>query len=347
MSAIADRSARSTGFSRNVRTPAEAGTTNAWPAEAGTTNRRIILHADDFGMNGAVTGGILRGFDEGLLTSTSLLSNAPDAARAMDSWRELESRRRDGSLKSAAQRRRLDDPAAPFDLGVHLNLTQGRPLTGSRFPGELLGENGVFPGISGLFRRLRRASQSALQRVQEELICQVQFVLDHGHRPTHLNGHQYIELLPRIGPIVISLLERFRIPAVRVAWEPTWRKSFRWTGVGKKQWLLGGVKKYYAGRFRRMISASSAYSPDAFFGTMTAGTTATATIAAFLAASHGSRLAEIGLHPALQARERCHCADGWHDPLAALRPRELEMVVSAELEETLVAEGCRLGRLTT
>ena len=38
-------------------------------------------------------------------------------------------------------------------------------------------------------------------------------------------------------------------------------------------------------------------------------------------------------------------ADGWHDPLADLRPRELEMVVSVELEELLAASGCRLGRL--
>ena len=37
----------------------------------------IILHADDFGMNPAVTAGIVRGFEHGLLTSTSLLTNAP------------------------------------------------------------------------------------------------------------------------------------------------------------------------------------------------------------------------------------------------------------------------------
>jgi predicted glycoside hydrolase/deacetylase ChbG (UPF0249 family) len=315
------------------------------PAKTGTTSRRIIFHADDFGMNAAVTDGILRGFDEGLLTSTSLLSNAPDAARAMDGWRELESRRRDGGLKSAPRRQRLDDPAAAFDLGVHLNLTQGRPLTGARFPGELLGDNGVFPGVFGLFRRLRRASKPALQRVEEELTCQVQFVLDHGHRPTHLNGHQYIELLPEIGPMVMSLMERFRIPAVRVAWEPAWRKAFHWPGVGTAQWLLGGAKRYYAGRFRRTMLACGSNFADAFFGTMTAGTTTATTIAAFLAASRGSRLAEIALHPGLLTAERCPRADGWHDPLAALRPRELEMVVSAELEAKLVAEGCRLGRL--
>jgi predicted glycoside hydrolase/deacetylase ChbG (UPF0249 family) len=370
MSAISETSARSTGFSRNLNIPSKAGTTNRLPAKAGAANRRIILHADDFGMNAAVTDGILRGFDEGLLTSTSLLSNAPDAARALDGWQKLELRRREGGLKSAPRRKRLDDPAAAFDLGVHLNLTQGRPITGSRFPGELLGENGAFPGVFALFRRLRRASRPSLLRVEEELVAQAQFMLDHGHRPTHLNGHQYVELLPQIGPMVMSVLERFSIPAVRVAWEPAWRKAFLWPGVRRTQWVLGGVKKIYAGRLRRSMLASGARFADAFFGTMTAGTTTAATIAAFLAASRGSQVAEIGLHPALHAGD---CPDfrqsngltacesrigkngtvpfcpslgyGWRDPLCSLRPRELELVVSADFDEQLIAEGCRPGRL--
>ncbi len=299
-------------------------------------------------MNAAVTDGILRGFDEGLLTSTSLMSNALDAARALDCWRQLESRRCSGRLQSASRRRLVhDEPQAAFDLGVHLNLTQGRPMTGSRYPAELLRKNGAFPGIFGLFRRLRRVSRSALERVEEELNAQAQFVLDRGHRPTHINGHQYIELLPRIGPMVISLMRRFSIPAARVAWEPTWRKSLLWPGVGMVQWILGGVKKFYARRYRRTMLEVKARFADVYFGTMTAGTTTAAAIRALLAASRGATAVEIGLHPALEADEVRNTNDAWRDPLAGLRPRELALVVSAELEETLIAAGCRLGRLKT
>ena len=67
-----------------------------------------------------------------------------------------------GSLASMARRQRLQDPAQPFDLGIHLNLTQGRPLIGPRYPAELLDADGCFPGIFGLFRRLlAAAAQSA------------------------------------------------------------------------------------------------------------------------------------------------------------------------------------------
>ena len=103
-----------------------------------STPSRLVLHADDLGMNRAISEGILRGFREGLLTSTSLLANAPDAGRALQQWKGLLAEHAAGRLPSAAARRRLDDPDRPFDLGVHLNLTQGRPLSGSRYPAELL-----------------------------------------------------------------------------------------------------------------------------------------------------------------------------------------------------------------
>ncbi len=308
-------------------------------------NRRIVLHADDLGMNPAVSEGIFRGFEEGLLTSTSLLSNAPDAARALDRWRQLESRRLQGNLASMARRERLQDPDQPFDLGVHLNLTQGRPLCGARYPAALLDANGSFPGIFGLFRRLQRSGEAVAAAIDEELSCQVQFMLDRGHRPTHLNGHQYIEILPAVSRIVATLVERFRISVVRVAWERSWWQSLSWPGISATQWLMGGIKRAYAGRFRRQMRASKFGFADAFFGTMTAGTTSLATIEGLLPVLGDFRLAEIGLHPAVRANAGTTAADAWHDPLADLRPRELEMIISGELEGLLANSGCRLGRL--
>jgi len=305
--------------------------------------RQIVLHADDLGMNAAVTDGILQGFEQGLLTGTSLLSNAPDAARALDCWRQLESRRVQGSLASLDRRARLQDPAQPFDLGIHLNLTEGRPLTGARYPSELLDAGGHFPGIFGLFRRLRRNSESATAAIEEELACQLQFMLDRGHRPTHLNGHQYIEMLPGVGRVVKSLLEKFRVPVVRVAWEPSWWQSFTWPGISTSQWLIGGLKKVYASRFRQRMLGNKVLFADVFFGTMTAGTTSFEIIRLFLAATRDFHLAEIGLHPGARPVAASE-SDGWHDPLALLRPRELDMLVSRELEELLAASGCRLGR---
>ena len=86
--------------------------------------------------------------------------------------------------------------------------------------------------------------------------------LDHGHRPSHLNGHQYIEMLPVVGRVVESLLEKFRIPVVRVAWEPSWWQSFTWPGMSTSQWLVGGLKKAYAGRFRQRMLGNRSSLPS-------------------------------------------------------------------------------------
>jgi predicted glycoside hydrolase/deacetylase ChbG (UPF0249 family) len=81
-------------------------------------------------MNEAVHSGILRAFSFGLLTSTSVLANGPAAADALCSWKGLSANHMAAGLPSTAARRRLGDRERPFDLGVHLNLTQGRPLSG-------------------------------------------------------------------------------------------------------------------------------------------------------------------------------------------------------------------------
>ena len=188
-------------------------------------------------MNRAVSDGILHGFRHGLLTSTSLLANAPDAARALSQWKGLLIERSNGWLPSAEARRRLDDPDCPFDLGVHLNLTQGRPL-GDRYPGELLDAEGRFPGVFSLFARLRRSGDKLRDAIRDEWRRQIQFLCDHGLRPTHLNGHQYVEMLPATAEIVPELMKHFGIKAVRVAWEPALLRNTALHGFGIAKWPL-------------------------------------------------------------------------------------------------------------
>ena len=202
---------------------------------------RLALHADDFGMNRAVSTGILHGFRYGLLTSTSLLANAPDAARALSHWKELLVEQAAGRLPSADVRRRLGDPDVPFDLGVHLNLTQGRPLH-DRYPAELLDVEGRFPGVFSLFARLRRSGGKWREAIREEWRRQIEFLCDHGLRPTHLNGHQYVEMPPATAELVPELMKHFGIKAVRVAWEPALLRNVALHGFQITKWPLAQVK---------------------------------------------------------------------------------------------------------
>jgi predicted glycoside hydrolase/deacetylase ChbG (UPF0249 family) len=296
-------------------------------------------------MNRAVTEGIVRAFRHGLLTSTSLLANAPDAARALACWPELLRQQQAGELPSAPLRRRLGDPERPFDLGIHLNLTQGRPLSAGSYPAELLDRRGCFPGIFPLLRRLCGGVCRFRAAIVDELCSQVRFLLDHGLRPTHLNGHQYMEIIPAVSALIPALLEKFGIRLVRVAAEPSLGPLICGRGLGIKGTVLAAGQQFCAGRFRRRMARLAIAYPDAYYGAGLAGRVDLARLRAFLRRRYG--LAEICLHPAEAAREETeNPVEEWHDPLALLRPQELEMLVSAELAAELTAREVKLGRLS-
>jgi chitin disaccharide deacetylase len=307
----------------------------------------LVLHADDFGLNAAVTQGIVDGFSEGLLTSTSLLTSAPAAAQALSEWKRLEEVRRSGGLLSANLRRRVSDLQAPFDLGVHLNLTQGRPLTGQSFPGDLLDARGRFLSPGKLFLKLLTGGRRWSAALLAELSTQVEWLVDRGLRPTHLNGHQYIEMMPVVSGLLPALAARYAVPNIRAACEPGhWRTSLlpgrRWSN-----WCLSLVKRHFANRSRRALDASGIAHTAAFFGSSHAGRIDLQLVRRFLNLACQGGLTEIALHPGrppVSISDEAG-ADGWHDPLATARPLELELLCSGALADLLAIQRFSLTRL--
>jgi predicted glycoside hydrolase/deacetylase ChbG (UPF0249 family) len=307
-----------------------------------------VLHADDFGMNAAVTAGILQATANGLLTSTSLLANAPAAEQAIAGWKQLDRDREAGQLASRTARGRLDDDGSPFDLGVHLNLTQGRPLTGSRYPADFLDERGRFPGIGRLFWAWRRSAWRHRDAVWKELAAQTTFVVDHGLRPTHLNGHQYVELLPGLADLILRLCDEFAIPVVRVAHEERLLQTTLRSGIGQTgNWLLALVKRHFARNFRVQMQRARQPHPDTFFGTSHAGRVDLPLLKTFLTGDFTGRIVEVGMHPgaAANALAPTDIESGWRDPLADARPNELVLLTSDALARDLEVRHWRLGRL--
>lgn len=308
--------------------------------------RFLILHADDLGLNRAVNEGIFRGFRYGPLTSTALLANGPAAFEALQQWKLLEAELTAGKLPSAAIRRTLFDMPLKFDLGVHLNLTEGRPLSGNRYPDKLLDREGRFPGVFVLFAKLIAWGNALRSAIHEELELQIQLVCDHRLRPTHLNGHQYIELLPVVKNLIPELMKKFGIRAVRTACEPAIFQTTIRAGFECEKWMLGCAKQLFARRFRAMLHTQRHVSPEGFFGTVHAGEVDLELLTRFLAAGEKCRTVEIGLHPGAASQSpSLEAPEVWSDPLAHLRPLELEMLLSSRLIELLRSTGRRLGRL--
>lgn len=293
------------------------------------TSTQVLLHADDFGMNPAVNQGIIAGFSHGVLTSTSILANAPEFTDAVTRWWWLDGERAAGRIASADIRQSLGDRcASPFDLGVHLNLTEGTPLTAD-FPAECRDTSGRFPGLGVMARRLLLTPRRWRPAIQRELSAQVARVVDAGLRPTHLNGHQYVELFPALAEPIIDIAARFRIPVVRVACERgVWRAM-----------VLARLASRWRGRSRR----ASLCSADEYHGTAHAGRVSLDLMRRWTSGLPEGCTLEVGLHPGLAPA--APSVDGWRDPLGALRPRELELLQSPELRDLLAAGGLHLGRI--
>jgi hopanoid biosynthesis associated protein HpnK len=218
--------------------------------------RRLIVNADDFGWSGAVTGGIIRAYREGLVTSTTLMANLEGAAEAL-------------------ARARQEAPG--LVIGLHLNLTEGRPLAPPGEVAPLLDREGrLMPSLATLYRRLR-LSGGARRAAARELEAQVRWALDHGLRPSHLDSHKHVHLAPALVPTVLALATEFGVRAVRTTAELPLPQVARhlpaaWgTRQRLRQWALGRLARRWGRRGRRLARQAGLATTDWFFGVRATG----------------------------------------------------------------------------
>lgn len=134
--------------------------------------RRLIVNADDLGRSPGVNRGIVRAYREGVVTSTTLMANAPHAAHAASLVR--------------------DQPR--LGVGVHLVLTFGRPLSPAQAVPSLVREDGTFPPRPHLMRGELRG---------EEVLAEFRRQIDQalrllGRQPTHLDTHHFVQDEPEV-----------------------------------------------------------------------------------------------------------------------------------------------------
>ena len=156
--------------------------------------RQVIVNADDFGLSPNENAVILGAFQAGVISSATAMANMPafEAACAMARLPLLEGR-----------------------IGLHFNLTYGRPLS------RAILERRTFCDSHGVFdlnlpRHSLWLGREDREAVQEELQAQWQRCVDHGVRPSHLDSHQHVHNIWPIGEIVARFAAHQGVP-VRLA----------------------------------------------------------------------------------------------------------------------------------
>ncbi|MDR9854205.1 ChbG/HpnK family deacetylase [Paenibacillus sp. VCA1] len=137
-------------------------------------SRQVIINADDFGLSPAVNGGIIRAYQAGGITSTSLMVNMPGSEDAVNASRWLQG----------------------LGIGLHFNLTYGKPLSNPASIPSLVRPDGVFH--DGRTMRFRDAAD-----VKKELDAQWNRMIGTGLIPTHLDSHH---LLHQNDPVIYKVM---------------------------------------------------------------------------------------------------------------------------------------------
>ncbi|HVH71103.1 MAG TPA: ChbG/HpnK family deacetylase, partial [Candidatus Dormibacteraeota bacterium] len=103
--------------------------------------------------------------------------------------------------------------------GVHLNLSDGAPVADRKSVSSLLdGKGNLVDGPESLLLK-RVLRKLVLNEVETEWDAQIQKVRDAGIRPTHLDGHKHVHMLPGLFEIALRLAKKHGIEAIRVSLE--------------------------------------------------------------------------------------------------------------------------------
>ena len=155
---------------------------------------KLIITADDCGLTEGINRTVHDLHQRGYITAASVMTNFPAHAHALECFR-----------------------ACPdLDLGIHLSLTDGHPVTAfdDHHP-HLLNEDFSFRSNLSLYIRSHFFSKGAVEWIRNELDAQLRRFSDAGIQPDHISTHHHFHAIPLLRRIVHELAEQYGVKWVR------------------------------------------------------------------------------------------------------------------------------------
>jgi predicted glycoside hydrolase/deacetylase ChbG (UPF0249 family) len=181
------------------------------------SSRRLIINADDYGLSRGVNSGIIEAAETGVVTSASMITNLPGFDDAVERARSRPS----------------------LSLGLHLNLTTGKPLTAAHSLTRR--KTGQFYSLPLLVARATLGRVDP-REVATECAAQIDRMVDAGISLTHLDSHRHVHAHPALWPSVLETASSREISNVRVPTEPMWANTRDWRATLKKAGLLTSAR---------------------------------------------------------------------------------------------------------
>lgn len=268
--------------------------------------KRVIINSDDFGLTKGVNKGIIEVIEAGILTSTSVMTNMPY-------YRDI----------------------IPFKdkigVGIHLTLTEGKPVLSSVKVPTLVDEHGSFHDYSVVTKKAVYSTFST-KELAEEFSAQIQKLIDIGIKPSHIDSHESFFKYPFFIPVIKELARAYNIKGIRT-YSPR-RFDFKRL-LNPKRSLISVLLLYQ----KKMWINAGFHVTDKIDSLNKSGLTYQQAIKKLkqIMDDLPDGVLEIVVHPG-------YC-NGDNTPLGGYvyeREAELQALLSKEFKETLVTSGIRL-----
>lgn len=179
--------------------------------------KALIINADDFGMTESCTAAIVDAFNKGIITDTTLCANGNYYNKAIN----------------AIFKNNIENK-----VGVHLNLTEGIPLTDQiKNDGYFCDSEGYF---HGKFNRIKPISTIQKSIVYNEFLAQIQKLHKSGISITHGDSHHHIHTALYISSIVVGVLKDCGVEKIRIS-----------RNIGDMKWTKKIAKLIYNRKFKK------------------------------------------------------------------------------------------------
>jgi chitin disaccharide deacetylase len=211
--------------------------------------KKLIVNADDFGLTAGVNRAIIEGHTRGAITSATLMANMPAFDHAV------------GLAK--------DHPS--LGVGLHFNITQGRPVVAASSVSSLVDERGEFWGTSTALLGRALTGRLKTEEVVIELRAQIEKVIQSGLRLTHVDSHKHTHALPQICEAIIATIKDYGINAIRLP-----REEWRFDRDARSlQLIVQSAGAFGLSQLCRIgharLKKSDIKTPDFFFGVSRSG----------------------------------------------------------------------------
>ncbi|MFH1454397.1 MAG: carbohydrate deacetylase [Armatimonadota bacterium] len=186
--------------------------------------KKIIVNADDYGLTYSACEGIVKAYNDGIVKSTTFMINLPDADKKFA----------------------ITKDCTGLDIGVHLNVTYGKPVSDPSEVSSLLDENGSF------FRKPSIVAEKAKpEEVEKEWEAQILKAKLLGVKISHIDSHHHTHARPEFLDIYIKLAKKYNLPARSN--NPEMAEAFKKEGIKTPDYF---IEEFYADRVN----------PDNFMG---------------------------------------------------------------------------------